>query len=60
MLKQNCANHIDVNIGEIVDFLMGRRGQMSLTRYLYIFFSLLALCATSRASRVQNHYLKYL
>ena len=27
MLKQNCANHIDVNIDEIVNFPKGRRGQ---------------------------------
>ena len=67
MLKQNCANHIDVNMGEIVNFLKGRRGQVSLTQYLHIFFSLLPVCATSRASRVrnmsavfQNQFLKHL
>ena len=54
MLKQNCANHIDVNIGEIVDFLKGRRGQISLAQYLYNSFSLLPPCATSRASRIRN------
>ena len=51
MLKQNCANHIDVNIGEIVDFLKG--ADFVDTVFIH-FFSLLPLCATSRVSRLPN------